>query len=92
MRRVVLIVACLLSAGAIVGSCADGDEPAPANPTTGGGAAGSPTTTGGGSPPGGSAGAGGSGELVPCLDRPDQLERPPTNELPCDLLPPGFTR
>jgi hypothetical protein len=92
MRRVVLIVGCLFATGAIVGSCADGDEPAPANPTTGGGAAGSPSTTGGGSLTGGSGGTAGGGNLVPCLDRPDQLERPPTTELPCDLLPPGFTR
>jgi hypothetical protein len=26
----------------------------------------------------------------PCLDRPTDLARPPTGQLPCDLLPPGF--
>jgi hypothetical protein len=26
----------------------------------------------------------------PCLDRPDDLPRPPTGALPCELLPPGF--
>jgi hypothetical protein len=30
-------------------------------------------------------------ELVPCLDRPTDLARPPTGPLPCDLLPPGFS-
>ena len=29
--------------------------------------------------------------LAPCLDRPDTFDRPPTGQLPCDLLPPGFT-
>lgn len=26
-----------------------------------------------------------------CLDRPDELPRPPTEGLPCDLIPPGLT-
>ena len=30
-------------------------------------------------------------ELAPCLDRPTDLARPPTGQLPCDLLPPGFS-
>lgn len=30
--------------------------------------------------------------LVPCLERPTDLPRPPSGELPCDLLPPGFSR
>lgn len=31
-------------------------------------------------------------ELRPCLDRPPgDLARPPTGQLPCDLVPPGFT-
>ncbi|HMJ53055.1 MAG TPA: hypothetical protein VK540_13295 [Polyangiaceae bacterium] len=66
--------------------------------TTGGGGG-----TGG---TGGSAGKGGSnptdagsdaitpppgdGGLVPCLDLPTDLDRPPSGRLPCDLLPPGF--
>jgi len=28
--------------------------------------------------------------LAPCLDRPDELPRPPSTQLPCELLPPGF--
>lgn len=28
--------------------------------------------------------------LAPCLDRPTDLARPPTGQLPCELLPPGF--
>ena len=28
--------------------------------------------------------------LAPCLDRPTDLARPPTGQLSCDLLPPGF--
>ena len=25
-----------------------------------------------------------------CLDRPTELARPPSGQLPCELLPPGF--
>lgn len=28
--------------------------------------------------------------LAPCLDRPGDLPRSPSGQLPCDLLPPGF--
>jgi hypothetical protein len=28
--------------------------------------------------------------LAPCLDRPTDLSTPPTGQLTCDLLPPGF--
>jgi hypothetical protein len=28
--------------------------------------------------------------LTACVDKPDQLELPPTGQLPCELLPPGF--
>jgi hypothetical protein len=49
---------------------------------------------------GSSSGAGGAGGaaptsdagLVPCLDRPTELERPPSGQLPCELLPPDFGR
>ena len=40
---------------------------------------------------GGGSGAGGSGPLRSCLDRPDELPRPPTGQLPCELIPPGLT-
>jgi hypothetical protein len=30
------------------------------------------------------------GVLGPCLERPTDLPRPPTGQLPCELLPPGF--
>ncbi len=30
-------------------------------------------------------------QVAPCLERPDELPRPPTGALPCDLVPPGFT-
>lgn len=26
-----------------------------------------------------------------CLDRPTDLQRPPTGQLPCELIPPGLT-
>jgi hypothetical protein len=29
--------------------------------------------------------------LASCLDTPDQLTRPPSVTLPCELLPPGLT-
>jgi hypothetical protein len=90
MRRTLVFCGCLLVAGAIVGSCGDDEQPANPAPTATGGSAGS----GGSAPTGGSAGTGGAtgGTLAPCLDRPDDLPRPPMNELPCELLPPGFTR
>jgi hypothetical protein len=28
--------------------------------------------------------------LGPCVDRPTDLARPPTGQLPCEFLPPGF--
>lgn len=31
------------------------------------------------------------GALAPCVDQPDQLSASPSGQLPCDLLPPGFT-
>jgi hypothetical protein len=27
-----------------------------------------------------------------CLERPNELPRPPEGGLPCDLMPPGWTR
>jgi hypothetical protein len=38
------------------------------------------------------AGAAGGGEkpLAPCLERPDDLPRPPIGALTCDLVPPDF--
>jgi hypothetical protein len=99
MRRSLVFCGCLLVAGAIVGSCGDDSEPANPSPTaTGGGAGGSagsggsPSTTGGSAGTGGATGGSAGGTLAPCLDRPDDLPRPPMNELPCELLPPGFTR
>jgi len=72
-----------LLAVALVASC--GKDDAPGNPAPDGGSSSSAATgTGGGAP--------GDGGLVPCLDRPTELERPPNGELPCDLLPPGFKR
>ena len=38
------------------------------------------------------AGAGDGGTLRPCLEDPNDLPRPPGSGLPCELLPPGFTR
>jgi hypothetical protein len=39
------------------------------------------------------SGAGaGRGGLEPCLESPAVLPRPPRNGLPCELLPPGFSR
>jgi hypothetical protein len=36
------------------------------------------------------AGSEGGGMLSPCLERPNDLPRPPSGRLPCELLPPGF--
>jgi len=32
-----------------------------------------------------------SNALSACLERPDQLPRPPTGKLPCELIPPGLS-
>ncbi len=44
--------------------------------------------------PNNDAGAGGEHATTrePCLDRPGELQRPPSRGLPCDLLPPNFER
>ena len=34
----------------------------------------------------------GDGVLTPCLDKPNELTRPPAGQLPCELLPPNFGR
>ena len=34
----------------------------------------------------------GTPKLSACVERPDQLPRPPFGSLPCELLPPGFMR
>lgn len=31
-----------------------------------------------------------AGLLAVCLERPDELPRPPTDRLPCELIPPNF--
>ena len=36
------------------------------------------------------AGPDGGGGLAACLDRPTDLARPPTGQLPCELIPPGL--
>jgi hypothetical protein len=38
----------------------------------------------------GDAGVDASSAKKACLDRPDELPRPPTGSLPCELLPPGL--
>jgi hypothetical protein len=47
-----------------------------------------------GTGPSNDAGAGGEHATMrkPCLDRPGELQRPPSRGLPCDLLPPNFER
>jgi hypothetical protein len=40
---------------------------------------------------GGVTGSANAGVLKPCLDQPSDLPRPPTGNLPCDLIPPGLT-
>ncbi|MDC3961548.1 hypothetical protein [Polyangium jinanense] len=55
--------------------------------------------SGGGSSSSGSSGSGGGGgtggeqptALVPCLDEPDALPRPPSGKLPCEYVPPGLS-
>ena len=70
----------------LVASCAKDDTPA----IPGGDGGTTTTMTGSGGAAG--SGAGGGGNLVPCLERSPDLPAPPTKELPCELLPPGFSR
>ena len=89
---------------ALIAGC-DDDKPAPTGTGGAGGSGGAGEQDGGGrggtGGAAGSAGAGGNlsdagitppgdGGLAPCLDRPTDLDRPPSGRLPCDLLPPGF--
>ena len=90
--RVITLAACLILAlGALV-SCGDDGRSDAGRAGGSGGSAGSRA----GSGPGGAGGhddAGGEGTdtLAPCLDRPDELPRPPAGRLPCELFPPGFS-
>jgi len=36
------------------------------------------------------AGIDGPAPIAACLDRPTELSRAPSGQLPCELLPPGF--
>jgi hypothetical protein len=87
-------------------ACTEDNPPNPTGGTGGsggtGGAGGAPAQDSGGSGGAGASDSGGGtsdtvtppppgdGGLVPCLDRPNELDRPPSGQLPCDLLPPGF--
>lgn len=91
-HRPVVLSMVLLGAAAAFAACAGGEiDVAPARGGQGGGAvtggAGGTNAIGGS---GGSGGKSGAGALTACLDRPGELDRPPTGKLPCDLLPPGF--
>lgn len=83
--------AVFLAAAAVVLSAGSCGRTKPLGGGAGGiaGATGGSTATGGGTGAGGQSGSGG---LAPCLDRPDDLPRPPTNGLPCDLVPPTLAR
>lgn len=78
-RRITCASVVLLAA---LFSACDDDEPGSA-------AGGGGETGAGGSNDAGSAGAPAS-TLNPCLDRPGELQRPPSGGLPCELLPPDF--
>jgi hypothetical protein len=80
-RSAAALAATLLSAGLLFAGCGKDED------SNGTGTAG----TGGRGGAGGNAGTPGDGGLKPCLDRPTELERPPSGQLPCDLLPPGLS-
>jgi hypothetical protein len=90
---------CIVMLAALFAACDDDDGPG-SDPTTGGRTAtGGAPDTGGRAANGGTAGrneAGSGGDTIltlkPCLDRPGELQRPPSGGLPCDLLPPDFGR
>ena len=76
-------------------ACGKDEDVQNVQPGTGGssGTAGA-SGSGGASGRGGASGSGGAsqdGGLKPCLDRPTDLPRPPSGQLPCELIPPGLT-
>jgi len=93
-----LTIACVVALAALFPACDEDDDDPKSTTTTGGRASttgGAPASTGGGSTTtGGAADAGAAGDtgtkLSPCLDRPGELQRPPSGSLPCELLPPDF--
>jgi hypothetical protein len=73
----------LLSAGLLFAGCGkDENTNSPGSGGTGGGTGGRGGTAGNPNSDGG---------LKPCLDKPTELDRPPSGRLPCDLLPPGLS-
>lgn len=42
--------------------------------------------------PDGGIPTGDGGTLASCIDQPHQLMSPPAGQLPCELLPPGFSK
>jgi hypothetical protein len=69
---------------ALVAACED-DKAAPGTtPTPDSGTTADATTPDTTTPPAGDGG------LAPCLDRPTDLDMPPSGQLPCDLLSPDF--
>lgn len=85
--------ACVVALAAVFTAC-DDDDPDRADATGGRSATGgAPSDAGAENGGESSAEAGATGaRLVPCLDRPGELQRPPNGSLPCDLLPPDFGR
>ncbi|UQA58381.1 hypothetical protein [Polyangium aurulentum] len=77
----------LVTAVACLWGCSD-----EAPQTTGSGTGSASSGSGGAS---NSSSSGGGGEqpsaLVPCLDEPDGLPRPPSGKLPCEYVPPGLS-
>lgn len=72
--RRILILALLAAGPAVLGSCGSGST----NPDAAADMAMPPSDLAPGP------------LLAPCLDRPDELPRPPLSTLPCELIPPGF--
>jgi len=89
LPRLMLGSAALL-AGLLLAACDDDDSDRNGRPSAGApGESGAPGVEAGAGGTGGDGGAG--GEILPCLDRPTDLPRPPVGRLPCELLPPGFS-
>jgi hypothetical protein len=80
----------LITAVACLWGCSD-----EASQATGSGASSASSGSGGDSSSStSSSGGGGGGQpaaLVPCIDTPDTLPRPPSGKLPCEYVPPGLS-
>jgi hypothetical protein len=94
LKRLISAAGCLILAASLFASCKD-DKGTPADAAAAmdgsavdGGAA---DRTIDAAVDANTSEGGTSSGLKACLERPDELPRPPMGQLPCELIPPGLT-